>query len=79
VLKPKRQPGAGWNQDYSVISEPVTGEVTVRAPAGLEVVALTSTGRGLAMPDVIYENGSYRIPVAKRLSHWYLLRKPAMP
>ncbi len=77
VLKPKRQPGAGWNQDYSVLSEPVPGEVTVRAPAGLEVVAMTSTGRGLALPDVIYENGRYRIPLAKRLSHWYLLRKPA--
>jgi hypothetical protein len=51
--------------------------VTVRAPAGLEVVAMTSTGRGLALPDVIYENGRYRIPLAKHLSHWYLLRKPA--
>jgi hypothetical protein len=38
---------------------------------------MTSTGRGLALPDVIYENGRYRIPLAKRLSHWYLLRKPA--
>jgi hypothetical protein len=77
VLKPKRQPGAGANQDFSVFSEPVRGELTVQAPAGLEVVALTSTGRGLLVPDVIYENGRYRIPLAKRLSHWYLLRKPA--
>ena len=45
------------------------------APAGLEVVALTSTGRGLVVPDVIYENGRYRIPLAKPLSHWYLMRK----
>ncbi len=76
VLKPKKQPGvSAWNQDYSVISEPVRGEVTVAAPAGLEVVALTSTGRGLVVPDVIYENGRYRIPLAKPLSHWYLMRK----
>jgi hypothetical protein len=79
ALKPKRQPGAGWNQDYSVLSEPVVGEVTVRAPAGLEAVALTSTGQSSPLPDVIYENGAYRIPLAKRLSHWYLLRKPATP
>jgi hypothetical protein len=75
VTKPKRQRGPV--QDYSVASEPVRGEVTVQAPAGLEVVALTSTGRGLVVPDVIYENGRYRIPLAKRISHWYLLRKPA--
>ena len=79
VQKPKRQPGPAWDQDYSVFSEPVRGELTVRAPAGLEAVALTSTGRTLSLPDVIYENGSYRIPLAKRLSHWYLLRKPAAP
>jgi hypothetical protein len=80
VMKPKRQRGAAaWNQDYSVASEPVGGEVTVRAQPGMEVVALTSAGRGLLMPDVIYENGSYRIRLTKRLSHWYLLRKPAKP
>jgi hypothetical protein len=80
ALKPKRQPGVvPWNQDTTIASEPVRGEVTVRAPAGLEVVALTSTGRGLLIPDVIYEEGRYRIPLAKRLSHWYLMRPAAKP
>jgi hypothetical protein len=80
AIKPKRQRGIPpWNQDATVSSEPVRGEVTVRAPAGLEVVALTSTGRGLLVPDVIYEEGRYRIPLAKRLSLWYLMRPAAKP
>jgi hypothetical protein len=79
ALKPKKKPGAGWNQEHSVANEPVRGEVTVRAPAGLEVVALTSTGRGLPLSDVIYEEGRYRIPISNRASLWYLLRTPTKP
>lgn len=78
--KPKRLPGrAGWNQDLSVYSEPVRGEVTVRAPVGLEVVRLLRDGQTMPLADAVYQEGHYRIPMQKKLSHWYLIRKPEKP
>jgi hypothetical protein len=77
TLKPKRIPGrAGWNQDLSAYSEAVHGEVTVRAPAGLVAVRLLADGSTLPLPDVIYQDGRYRIPMQKKLSLWYLLQRP---
>ncbi|HUE12832.1 MAG TPA: cellulase family glycosylhydrolase [Planctomycetaceae bacterium] len=80
AIRPKRLPGrAGWYQVLTVLSEPVRGEVTVRAPAGLQAVKLLSTGGVVPLENVVYEEGRYRIPLQKRLSHWYLLQKPASP
>ncbi len=76
ALKPKR---GAWKADRTVYSEPVRGEITVRAPAGLEAVRLSPTGGTLALSGIIYENGEYRIPLRNNLSHWYLLRKPEHP
>jgi hypothetical protein len=77
AIRPRRLPGrAGWYQDLSVLSEPVRGEVTIRAPAGLEAVKLTASGESIRLENVVYEDGRYRIPLEKQLSHWYLLRKP---
>jgi len=80
AIRPKRLPGrAGWYQVLTVLSEPVRGEVTVRAPAGLEAVKLLSSGGVVRLENVVYEEGRYRIPLEKQLSHWYLLRKPEAP
>ena len=50
---------------FSVFSEPVRGEVTVRAPAGLEAVRLLADGRTIALADAVYQDGRYRIPAAE--------------
>jgi hypothetical protein len=80
AIRPRRLPGkAGWYQDLSVLSEPVRGDLTIRAPAGLEAVKLAANGQTTRLENVIYENGQYRIPLQKQLSHWYLLQKAATP
>ena len=54
-----------WNQDFSVFSEPVRGEVTVQAPAGLAAFHLLTDGRTIPIADAVYQDGRYRIPMQK--------------
>jgi hypothetical protein len=80
VLKPKRIPGrGGWNQDMSSYSEAVRGDITIRAPAGLKAFRLLGDGSTLPLEDVVYQDGTYRLPFQKKLSLWYLLQKPQSP
>jgi Cellulase (glycosyl hydrolase family 5) len=80
VLKPKRIPGrAGWGQDMSSYSEAVRGDITVRAPAGLKAFRLLGDGSTLPLEDVVYQDGTYRLPLQKKVSLWYLLQKPQTP
>jgi hypothetical protein len=76
VVKPKRLQGrAAWNQDFSIFSEPVRGEVTIQAPPGLEALHLLTDGRTIPIADTLYQDGRYRIPMQKKLGAWYLLQK----
>jgi hypothetical protein len=80
VLKPKRIPGrGGWNQDMSSYSEAVRGDVTIRAPAGLQASRLLADGSTQPLADVTYQDGIYRLPLQKKVSLWYLLQKPQNP
>ena len=80
VRKPKRIPGrAGWNQDMSSYAEAVRGEITLRAPAGLKAFRLLGDGSTLPLEDVVYQDGTYRLPLQKKVSLWYLLQKPQTP
>ncbi len=80
VLKPKRIPGrAGWGQDMSSFSEAVRGDIAVRAPAGLKAFRLLGDGSTLPLEDVVYQDSSYRLPLQKKVSLWYLLQKPQTP
>ncbi len=76
VVKPKRLQGrAAWNQDFSIFSEPVRGEVTIQAPAGLAAFHLLTDGRTIPIADALYQDGRYRIPMQEKLGPWYLLQK----
>ena len=64
VVKPKHLQGrAAWNQDISIFSEPVRGEVTIHAPPGLEAFHLLTDGRTIPIADMVYQDGRYRIPM----------------
>jgi hypothetical protein len=56
-------------------SEPVTGEISVRAPAGLKLYARNGPGKERALP-VAYEGGRYRIKLERSLgTYWLVLRE----
>jgi len=67
-----------------LLSEPVRGEVRIRAARGLELIALAADGSSLARVQPPYEDGVYTIslPAVSRdddgteheaRTHWFLL------
>ncbi|NQT12952.1 MAG: hypothetical protein HQ582_09390 [Planctomycetes bacterium] len=55
-------------------SEPVRGEITVRAPGGLKLIALAGDGSQLEPVVVPYADGRYTVTLpAERGTHWFLL------
>ena len=58
-----------------LLSEPVAGTLTVRAPAGLALVGLKADGRETPPMPAPYANGAYEITLGKETgTHWLLLR-----
>ena len=56
-------------------SEPVTGELAIRAPAGLKLTALAPDGSAKADVPTSYADGVYRCTLQpETFSHWYRLR-----
>jgi hypothetical protein len=57
-----------------LLSEPVRGEVAIRAPAGLKLVPLNGDGTQLEPVPMRSADGQYVIPLpAPRGTHWFLL------
>lgn len=55
-------------------SEPVRGEIAVRAPEGLKLIPLAGDGSRLEPAVVPYADGRYTVTLpAERGTHWYLL------
>ncbi len=59
-----------------LLSEPVVGKLTIRAPGGLVLVGLKPDGKETAPMPAEYAGGTYRITLNKDTgTHWLLLRK----
>jgi hypothetical protein len=57
-----------------LLSEPVRGRLSIRAPKGSSLVPLAGDGRQLAPLDAIRADGRYSISLpAERGTHWFLL------
>ncbi|HUT90051.1 MAG TPA: hypothetical protein VMY37_11170 [Thermoguttaceae bacterium] len=57
-----------------LLSEPVRGELAIRAPQGLRLIPLAGDGSHLEPIPIDYDGGSYCVTLpAERGTHWFLL------
>lgn len=59
----------------SYLSEPITGNISFHAPAGLKLHPISKQGLPETAVGTVFQQGRYTIDLGKSPNHWYILSK----